>query len=108
VSNTLNLIHNRHKSVAYQKLDLQFITKNIQRGIKTCVDYQNYAPLNELLIEIDLTLASAYSMVAVLRTLYPIKALLPNYVDTVRKAHAELTARGQSASTILKGLPLNP
>lgn len=80
------------------------ITARLRCSIIACVNRNNYQPINDLLFGLSPTCMRTDVMVAVLRTLFPLRYKLSNYQLAVQKVESELTLRGKDVNRILQGL----
>lgn len=80
------------------------ITHKLRLDIATAVVKGAYGDLENLLGVINPTVMRCDVMVALLRTLYPIKSKLANYSYAVIRVREELDLRGKDSERILRGL----
>jgi hypothetical protein len=80
------------------------ITEKLRCSIIGCVNFGNYEPLDSLLNGLNPKMMRSDVMVAVVRTLYPLRSRLSKYNQAVLKVTEELRGRGKDVDRIMRGL----
>ena len=74
------------------------------QGIATLFKKKDYGSVEEILTIANLDNFSNTAMVALVRTTYPAKDKLNNWVDTVERVRENLVRKGLDAEKLLRGL----
>lgn len=81
------------------------ITTGLQELMSGAISTNDYSTIRNVLDGLNPSRMRSDVMIAVLRTLFPIRSYLTNtYVNAVRKVGDELSSRGRNVNRLLRGL----